>query len=82
MGGGKIHEDINDIVVTNSHITDKKQMAEEFNKFFSCIGKQISDSIPPSHTDPLSYTTNPPDIPNMEFHPCHPGQIIELVKNF
>ncbi len=43
MGGGKIHEDINDIVVNNSHITDKKQMAEEFNKFFSCIGKQISD---------------------------------------
>jgi hypothetical protein len=82
MGGGKIHEDINDIVVNNSHITDKKQMAEEFNKFFSSIGKQISDSIPPSHTDPLSYITNPPDIPNMEFHPCHPGQIIELVKNF
>jgi hypothetical protein len=57
-------------------------MAEEFNLFFSRIGKQISDSVPASPIDPLSFINTPVDVPTLDFHHCHPGQIIELVKNF
>ncbi len=82
MGSGISSNDISDITVNNNSITDKTQMAEEFNRFFSHIGKHISNSIPPSPIDPLTYINTPADVPNLEFHRCHPGQIIDLVKNF
>jgi hypothetical protein len=82
MGGDSARDDITNITVNNVCITDKAQMAEEFNNFFVHIGKHISDSIPVSPINPLSYINTPPDTPNLEFYPCHPGQIIDLVKNF
>jgi hypothetical protein len=82
MGGGAPLDDISDISVNGVHISDKTQMADEFNNFFSCIGKQISDSIPPSTINPLSYLNNLPDVPNLEFFPCGPNQIITLVRSF
>jgi hypothetical protein len=82
MGGGTQNEEINDISINNTRITDKMQIAEEFNNFFSNIGKQISNSIAPSPIDPLSYINTPPDVPSLEFFPCYPAQIITLVKNF
>jgi hypothetical protein len=74
--------EITEINVNGSSLTDKTQMAEEFNLFFSCIGKHISDSVPASSIDPLSFINTPVDVPTLEFHHCHLGQIIELVKNF
>jgi hypothetical protein len=32
-------------------------MADAFNKFFSSIGSNIANSIPPTEVDPLSYIT-------------------------
>jgi hypothetical protein len=79
MGGGAPLDDISDISVNGMHISDKTQMADEFNNFFSCIGKQIPNSIPSSTIDPLSYINN---LPNLEFFPCGPNQIITLVRSF
>ncbi len=36
---------------------DPTQMADAFNKFFSSIGSNIANSIPPTEVDPLSYIT-------------------------
>ncbi len=36
---------------------DPTQMADAFNKFFSSIGSNIANSIPPTKVDPLSYIT-------------------------
>jgi hypothetical protein len=55
MRGVTTYDEINEIVNDNVRITDKTQMAEEINSFFSGIGKQISNSIPYSTNDPLSY---------------------------
>jgi hypothetical protein len=82
MGGGTTHDEINEIISDNVRITDKTQMAEEFNNFFSSIGKQISNSIPHSSIDPLSYINTSPNVPNLEFSPCGPNQVITLVKSF
>jgi hypothetical protein len=80
--GGVDRNEINEIKTKDVYITDKVQMAEEFNNFFSQIGKQISNSIPPSTTDPLAYINVPDNVPNLEFYPCSPAQIVSLVKNF
>lgn len=77
-----IQNEINDINVGGISISDKAQMSEEFNLFFSQIGKQISNSIQPTTVDPLSYINVPNNIPNLEFFPCSPAQIVTLVKNF
>jgi hypothetical protein len=41
MGGGDSRNEISEINVNGSSVTDKTQMAEEFNLFFSHIGKHI-----------------------------------------
>jgi hypothetical protein len=36
---------IDKIIANGVHITDNKQMAGEFNSFFTGIGQQISESV-------------------------------------
>jgi hypothetical protein len=82
IGQGDTRNEINDLLVDGANITDKQQIAEEFNIFFSHIGKHISNSIPPSSTDPLSFINTPVATPTLEFYPCGPSQFIDLVKSF
>jgi hypothetical protein len=62
--------------------TDPSQIANEFNSFFSKIGNKITNSIPPSSIDPLSYVPDHPNVPSLSFNPTGPSQIIDLLKSF
>ena len=44
--------------INKEEITDKKTIAETFNKFFINIGSNLADKIPPSSTNFESYLSN------------------------
>ena len=44
--------------IIKEDITDKKIIAETFNKFFINIGSNLADKIPPSSTNFESYLSN------------------------
>jgi hypothetical protein len=62
--------------------TDNADISNTFNNFFSTVGSNISNSIPHTDIDPLSYCTNFPDIPHLELAgtgPCQVGDTIKLL---
>ena len=48
---------INEVNVNGKSIAGDKDIANEFNKYFSEIGKKLAKEIPHNDIDPLSYVT-------------------------
>jgi hypothetical protein len=55
-------------------------MAGEFNKFFTGIGRQISESVIPTKIKPEDYLIPVPNLPNLDFNTIGPSQIIDIIK--
>ena len=51
----KSNDQIEEIIVNNETITDPCKIADSFNDFFSSIGTNISESIPPTIKKPEDY---------------------------
>ena len=73
----KIKEILKDGKITG----DSKEMAEEFNKFFSSVGQKISESIPKISTKPDSYLTKKNNIPTLTFDDIGPVLICDILKS-
>jgi hypothetical protein len=48
---------IDKITVNNTPVNDPGQISNEFNKFFTSVGKQIAEAVDPVTKDPLDYVT-------------------------
>ncbi len=55
-------------------------MAEEFNKFFTNIGKKISKSITPTVRTAESYLTLNENVPDLELNTINISQIVNIVR--
>ncbi len=78
---GKRHASkIEKIVTDNKSLSNDSEIAEEFNTFFTSIGKKISNSIPPTVRSAESYLTRNVNLPNIELNPIQPSQIVDIVK--
>jgi hypothetical protein len=80
-GGKKGECKIEKIKVDNVTISDGKLMAEEFNNFFAKVGTNISNSISPTTTDPISllpqYTVNQ----NLSFGQMQQADFISIINS-
>jgi len=64
---------ITEININGTLSSDESEIANTFNQFFSTVGSTISDSIPPSTRDPLSYCPDFPDnLRQLELEGCGP----------
>jgi hypothetical protein len=81
--GVKNSQSISEICKNGQPITDKKEMATEFNNFFAMIGKKISDNVPPVAKDPLDYMDDyDPAKPKFSFDIPGPVHVCDIVKSF
>ena len=55
-----------ELTIHHNKITDDKDIANEFNKFFCKIGPQLVENIPRSDLDPLHYVTPEKTFSNLE----------------
>jgi len=71
---------IDKITSNGQEITNKTEIANAFNDFFVDIGKNISESVPPTQKIPENFLQdiNPPD---MHLNPISPGTVVSLLKS-
>jgi hypothetical protein len=73
---------IEKIIANGNLISDGKLMAEEFNNFFSTVGKKISDSVEPVGVDPMSFLNDENVYPDMEFENIGPSFLCDIINEF
>ena len=73
---------IEKIIRDNRTITDRGEIAVEFNDFFTKIGTNISESVMPVDRDPLSYIPLNDDIPNFDLGSTDQIHFIDVMKSF
>jgi hypothetical protein len=81
-GEPKKSESVDKININGSVETDPLKIATEFNSFFTRVGKQISNSIPPVHKAPEEYVNYNRQIPNMLLGNTTPAHVKKVIRNF
>jgi len=71
---------ITEISSNGAMVSNDLEISEEFNNFFTNIGKNISDSITKINIDPLSFIPNPADDNLLEFDKVGPILICDILK--
>jgi len=61
--------------------TDKTVIANGFGKYFSNIGRQFAEVIPPSRHPPEYYIHFPPNKHTMFLSPTDPEEIVTILKS-
>ncbi len=67
--------------INDLEISDKKQIAQSFNKFFSSIGKQTSQNVPATNKSFSEYLKNP-KINSIFIEPVDSQYILQIVNKF
>ncbi len=62
--------------------TDKGQIANKFNNFFSKIGTEISESIGETNHKPEDFIPEIPNLQELEFNEIHQTLICDIIKSF
>ena len=80
--GSKSQNKIEKITVQGKSTDNPKEMAEHFNKFFTKIGKEISDSVLPTEKLASSYITENNLTPNFSLGSTGPTYVADFIKSF
>jgi hypothetical protein len=75
-----VQSTISELNVNGTSTSNSSEMATVFNDFFSTVGTTISNSIPLSNIDPLSYCSDFPNLTPLELAgtgPCEVGNTIQ-----
>ena len=68
-----------EFTINNAQVSDKSQIAESFNKYFSKIGLETSNNVPATNNNYTDYLPNP--LPHSMFlEPIEPSLIIETTN--
>jgi hypothetical protein len=82
QGKTKKSESVSKINVNGAVETDPLKIATEFNSFFTRVGKQISNSIPPVSKAPEDYVSYDHQIQNMRLGNTTPEHVKKVIAKF
>lgn len=71
---------INQIVVDDITVTDSVKIANEFNSFFSQVGKDIKDNIPVTNASVDDYLNSSCPV-DFEFGYCSPQKVADIISS-
>ncbi len=80
--GKKLNKKIEKLSVRGEQISDPQLIAEEFNSFFTDIGKTISESVRPTTVDPIDLMPEYPNLENLVLTEVRPNSLCELIRTF
>jgi hypothetical protein len=80
-GGKKGGSKIDKLLINDNDVSDPNLIAEEFNKFFTSIGKKISESISPTNVDPISLMPNYNVHNDLQFGQMSQADFINIVND-
>lgn len=79
MGRKKKSETIEKININGLPVSDPQKIATEFNSFFSRVGTEISNSVPPVDKKPEDYINYGREIPNRNLTNTTPEHVIKTI---
>ena len=74
------HSSITEISINGVLSSDGTAISNTFNNFFATVGSSISNSIPLTNIDPLSYCTDYPNLPQLDLAGTGPCQVGDTIK--
>jgi hypothetical protein len=74
------HASIDKIVIDNVLTTDKREISNGFNNFFSTVGVNISKSVQPVQNTPESYIPDAVNTPELDLGNTAPDQIVQSIQ--
>jgi hypothetical protein len=80
MGKKAKSDTVSQININGSVNNDSKQIADHFNEFFTNVGQQISDSVPPVTKRPEDYVNYGRQIPQMQWGNTTPEHVLKIIK--
>jgi Reverse transcriptase (RNA-dependent DNA polymerase) len=81
IGKGKNNSKIQSISVAGTEYTDSRDMATQFNKFFSSVGEQISSTVEQTNANFTDYLKEYPNLIPLEFGPISQAEFITIINN-
>ncbi len=84
MGKKGSNEQIEKININGLPSSDPSEIANQFNKFFTDVGQQISDGVPPvdkNAEDYVNYNRPVPDLLLQNTTPEHVCKVIKKILN-
>jgi hypothetical protein len=75
-------EQISKINTGEGLTTDPKSIATEFNRFFTSVGAEISESILPVAANPEDLVSYDHDFPDFAFNNVTPEYVVKILKTF
>jgi hypothetical protein len=82
QGKSRGSDSVDKILINGAVETDPLKIANEFNSFFTRVGKQISNSIPPVSKAPEDYVNYNHQIPNLSLGNTSPAHVKKVILNF
>jgi hypothetical protein len=82
QGKSKKSNSVNKININGVEETDPLKIATEFNLFFTRVGQQISNSIPPVSKAPEDYVSYDHQIPNLRLGNTTPEHVKKVISKF
>jgi hypothetical protein len=80
LGKNSKSDTVSHLNINGTISSDHKQMANHFNEFFTNIGQQISDSVPPVTKPPEDYVNYNRQIPQMQLGNTTPDHVKKTIK--
>ena len=67
------------LLINQKSVTNQQDMAEHFNNYFTSIGKNLQETIPPTRTDYAQYLKTLSKS-NFPIKPIKPDEICDIIK--
>ncbi len=80
LGKCKRTEKVEKINIDGNPVSDPPTIANQFNKFFTAVGRQISDSVLPVQKNPEDYIDYGRPVPDLSLQNTTPEHIQKIIK--
>jgi hypothetical protein len=81
MGKSKKMDNVDKINIEGNLESDPTEIANHFNRFFTAVGSQISDSVLPINKNPEDFINYGRDVPDLLLQNTTPEHIQKVIKN-
>ena len=82
LGKAKKSKEVDQININGVSEKDPKLIANHFNSFFTKVGQEISDTVPPVAKQPEEYINYLTPVPDLQLGNTTPEHVLKIIKKF
>jgi hypothetical protein len=82
LGKNRKSDSVEKININGTPSSDPSEISNHFNRFFTAVGQQISDSVPPVAKNAEDYINYGRQIPDLHLQNTTPAHVLKTIKKF